>query len=139
MFEIFLQSYHFKTGNGLDKKFDSIRRFARYNEGDAKLYYVLNRGIYLMGDYMKHPIFPMTDSCINEIEQEGFYTLYLNGHMFVLEVVPHDDSARREYLQKLCDKHEIGGGIYPEMQEVMYINQIDFTLSSLYHTRNYLK
>ena len=46
MFELFLQAYHHKTGNGLDYKFDNIRRFARYNEGDAKLFYVFNRGIY---------------------------------------------------------------------------------------------
>ena len=79
LFEMFLQTYHYKTGNGLDPKFDSIRRFARFNEGDAKLFYGLNRGIYLVAeDYMEHPFFPMSDSCIKEIENYGFYTLYLN-------------------------------------------------------------
>ena len=50
IFELFLQAYHYRTGNGLDSKFDCIRRFARYNEGDAKLFYVFNRGIYLVSE-----------------------------------------------------------------------------------------
>lgn len=134
IFEMFLQAYHNQTGNGLDSKFDTIRRFARFNEGNAKLFYALNRGIYLVGDYMQHPIFPMTDSCIDEIEHYGFYTLYLNGHLFILEVVPQTETNRNKYLKKLCEEHNIGGGIYANLQEIFYIDQIDFTLRSLYAT-----
>lgn len=135
LFEIFLQTYHYKTGNGLDSKFDSIRRFARFNEGNAKLFYGLNRGLYLIGkEYMEHPFFPMTDSCIDEIENYGFYTLYLNGHLFFLEVVPKTEMDRNTYLNKLCKEHRIGGSIYVNLQEIIYIDQIDFTLRSLFAT-----
>lgn len=135
IFELFLQAYHYKTGNGLDSKFDNIRRFARYNEGDAKLFYVFNRGIYFVGEiYMQHPCFPMSDSCIEEIENHGFYTIHLNGHFFLLEVVPQTEEVRNAYLKRLCDEHGIGGGIYAYAQEVKYINEIDFTLSTLYNT-----
>lgn len=140
LFEMFLQTYHYKTGNGLDPKFDSIRRFARFNEGDAKLFYGLNRGIYLVAeDYMEHPFFPMSDSCIKEIENYGFYTLYLNGHLFFLEVIPQTEADRSTYLNKLCEEHKIGGSIYAYLQEIFYINQIDFTLRSLYATNLKLK
>lgn len=137
MFELFLQAYHFKTGNGLDSKFDCIRRFARYNEGDAKLFYVFNRGIYLVDEnYMQHPRFSMSDCCIEEIENHGFYTIHFNGHFFLLEVVPQTEEDRNTYLKKMCDEHSIGGGIYAYAQEVTYINDIDFTLSTLYNTKH---
>ena len=136
MFELFLQAYHYKTGNGLDSKFDSIRRFARYNEGDAKLFYAFNRGIYFVGEnYMLHPRFPLSDSCIEEIENHGFYTLFLNGHLFFLEVVPQTEETRNAYLKKLCEERSIGGGIYAYAKEVEFVNDIDFTLSTLYHTK----
>lgn len=134
LFEMFLQAYHYKTGNGLDSKFDNIRRFARYNEGDAKLFYVFNRGIYFVGKNMQHPCFPMSDSCVKEIGNHGFYTIHLNGHFFILEVVPQREEVRNAYLKKLCNEHKIGGGIYAYVQEVKYINEIDFTLSTLYDT-----
>lgn len=137
MFELFLQAYHYKTGNGLDSKFDCIRRFARYNEGDAKLFYVFNRGIYLVDEnYMQHPRFSMSDCCIEEIENHGFYTIHFNGHFFLLEVVPQTEEDRNTYLKKMCDEHSIGGGIYAYAQEVTYINDIDFTLSTLYNTKH---
>ena len=133
MFELFLQAYHHKTGNGLDSKFDSIRRFARYNEGDAKLFYVYNRGIYFIGG-MQHPHFPMSDINIEDIENHGFYTIHLNGHFFLLEVVSQTEEARNAYLKNFCDEHSVGGGIYAYAQEVKYINEIDFTLGTLYNT-----
>ena len=67
---------------------------------------------------MQHPHFPMSDNCIEEIESHGFYTIYLNGHFFILEVVPQTEEDRNTYLKKMCDEHSIGGGIYAyEMEE----------------------
>ena len=54
----------------------------------------------------------MSDSCIEEIENHGFYTLFLNGHLFFLEVIPQTEETRNAYLKKLCEEHSIGGGIY---------------------------
>lgn len=67
-------------------------------------------------------IFPMSDSCIKEIENYGFYTLYLNGHLFFLEVVPQSEADRSIYLNKLCKEHKIGGSIYAYLQEIFYID-----------------
>ena len=72
----------------------------------------------------------MSDSCIEEIENHGFYTLFLNGHLFFLEVIPQTEETRNAYLKKLCKEHSIGGGIYTYAKEVIYINEIDFTLST---------
>lgn len=33
MYELFLQEYHRTTGNGLDPKFDKVRKYARYGVG----------------------------------------------------------------------------------------------------------
>ena len=99
---------------------------------DAKIYLVAE-------DYMEHPFFPMSDSCIKEIENYGFYTLYLNGHLFFLEVIPQTEADRSTYLNKLCEEHKIGGSIYAYLQEIFYIDQIDFTLRSLYATNLKLK
>lgn len=46
LYEVFLQEYHLKTGNGLDEDFNSIREFARFNKGDLPIYHIANKGGY---------------------------------------------------------------------------------------------
>ena len=71
LFEMFLQAYHYKTGDGLNSKYDGIRRFARNNEGNPKVFYAFNRGIYFVSkEHILHPIFSMSDICIKNIETD---------------------------------------------------------------------
>lgn len=132
IFELFLQAYHFETKQGLDSRFDNIRNFSRYNQGDARLFYVENRGANLISEVKTPPKFYMTKKCLDDINQFGFYSLYLNGHHFYLEVIPQSDENRDKFLNSECEKLSIGGPLLKDIIEPMYVNELDFTLRNLY-------
>lgn len=79
IYEMFLQEYHKITGNGLDNRFNQIRKFARYNIGDIPLYYLVNNGIILVED-TSHPKFPFSESQFHDINTYGFYTFFYVGN-----------------------------------------------------------
>lgn len=134
LYELFLQAYHNATYDGLNPQFDKMRNFARFNEGDMSVYYVINRGAYLVASGMiEHPLFPMTNHMLQEMNDTGFYEVYLGGHIFFLEIADFDESSRDIALQKLYNKHHIGGVLSEALIRIDSINQIDFTLNELYH------
>ena len=132
-YEIFLQEYHRCTGNGLDKRFDGIRRFARYNEGDMPIYYIPNNGIYLIdSDAIEHPDLRFSEYALNDIEQYGFYPAYFMGHRFYLAVTPKAYETKDLYLQNEANKLYEMSIVYPQIIELKSITEFDFTLRTLY-------
>ena len=132
IYEMFLQEYHKITGNGLDNRFNQIRRFARYNIGDIPLYYLVNNGVYLIEEKFSCPKFSFCDSLFNDIETYGFYTLILYGQWFFLEVTPRAELSREIYLKMQCEKINVGGFVYRDLIEIKRITDIDFSLRSLF-------
>jgi len=136
IYELFLQEYHRQFNDGLNPKFDRIRRFARYNEGDVPLYYVHRRmGLYLMEngkDGVYIPQFFFSDKLLSEIEQYGFYMLYIFGQIYYLEVTDKAIEQRNEYLSKEIRETDIGGSIYSHVTMVNKVSDMDFLMSQLF-------
>lgn len=132
VYEMFLQVYHFYTKKGLENRFDAIRRFARYDQGNLPLYFIVNRGIYLISKEMKNPKISFTDKNLEQIDTYGFYTLYLFGYWFFLEVTPRANLCREVFFNKQKNEMHIGGFAFKEIIQLEYITQIDFTLRNLY-------
>lgn len=132
MYEIFLQEYHCNTKKGLDMQFESIRRFARFNQGNIPLHYVVNRGVYLVPKDNVIPKLNFNQNEIEQIETYGFYTLHWYSHYFFLEVTPRADLCRDVFFQKQVKDLGIGGFVFEKIIPVEYITQIDFTLQNLY-------
>ena len=130
IYEMFLQEYHKITGNGLDNRFNQIRKFARYNIGDIPLYYLVNNGIILVED-TSHPKFPFSESQFHDINTYVFYTFFLCGQWFFLEVTPRAELSREVFLSKQYKQFKVGGAVYSDLIEIIRITDIDFSLRRL--------
>lgn len=127
LYEIFLQKYHLITGNGLEDKFNSIRNFVRHDEGDLPVYYIHNN-IILVSD-LNIADLTMSSRLIKDVEDFGFFTFFLFGHWFFLQVTPLGEMTRDIYLSKATK----GLIVYVEGNEGLFeltdILQVDFLLS----------
>lgn len=131
LYELFLQEYHLETGNGLDSRFDRVRRYARYGIGDLPVWHLQTR-MMLVEDDLSVPELKFSDQALEEIETYGFYSFILWGFWFYLEVTPRADLTREVYLQKQANEVHVGGFVVSNMVQLNDIYDIDFTLRQLY-------
>lgn len=132
VYEVFLQEYHRGTGHGLNKNFDSIRRFVRYDIGDLPLYFGDNNGVYLLPVNIEAPTFFFNENVLQTINDYGFYMFWLFGHILYLEVTPKAILSREIFLNNEA-KNIVGSGfILRGIREMRYITDLDFALQRLY-------
>lgn len=133
LYELFLQEYHKATENGLDERFDRVRRYARYGYGDLPVWHLQTRLLLVEAD-LSVPELRFTDHTLEEIDTYGFYSMYLWGFWFYLEVTPRAELAREVYLRRLAKEINIGGFVVSNMVQLKDIEDVDFTLRQLYGT-----
>ena len=98
IYNIFLQEYHRTTQLGLDNKFERIREFVRFDNGELPLYYLKsNNGIRLMGDLEAPFELSFNDNVLKTLEEFGYYHLSMNGLNFFIAATNKADS-NMEYL-----------------------------------------
>lgn len=132
VYEVFLQEYHRNTGHGLDEKFNNLRKFVRYDLCDLPLYFGDNNGIYLLPVNLEAPSLTFDDSIISTINDYGFYTLWLFGHIFYLEVTPKAALCRDIFLNDEAKRIVGSGFILKCIKEMEYVTELDFALQKLY-------
>lgn len=128
LYNVFLQKYHAITGNGNHPMFDMIRKFARYNIGNPKVYYAFNN-IILAPDNKENPQLPMTVKLIEEMMHSGIYSFWCIGHLFYIEVLPLAFAVNgKRYLHEQANRALLPAcgdeGIY-ELNNIM---DIDFLM-----------
>lgn len=130
IYETFLQEYHLNTSNAMDKRFDSIRDFVRYDKGNLSLYYVDHNGaIMIPRDYSTSLAF--NEKIINDINEYGFYTMYLLGFWFFLEVTPRAELSKDIFLLNQSRKLGLSSILSRGIKKLDYITDLDFTLQRL--------
>lgn len=132
IYEVFLQEFHRVTENGLDEKFQSIRKFVRNDIGDMPLYFMENNGIYMVEESIDSPSFPFNEYVLSQINDFGFYIMMIFGNIFFLEVTPRSEFTREIFLQRESKKYIGSGFIYSGLRNMKYITDIDFTLRKLH-------
>ncbi len=132
LYEMFLQEYHKVTQNGLDAKFDEIREYARFNKGNVPVYYMLNNGVFLLEENIANPKFHFSENQFETIERYGFYSLWLWGQIFFLEVTPKAKLCRDTYLRREATELIGTRFVFRGLIELEKITDIDFTLRSLF-------
>ena len=125
-----MQEYHRQTRDGLDERFDAIRRFARYNEGDVPVWHMQYNpiGVHPMCDESEGLEIPITAEAIENINTYGIFRLFIRGFWFYLAVVPHTNEVYWQYL-KQEDEEMTSGAIFRGVIELNNVLEIDFTLS----------
>ncbi|HEY5593275.1 MAG TPA: hypothetical protein VIK55_19945 [Paludibacter sp.] len=132
IYEVFLQEYHRCVEDGLADKFNTIRNFVRFDKGDLPLYFLHNNGVYLVDEQIGCPTFSFPEIVLSEINNFGFYQMYLFGTIFFLEVTPRSEYSREIYLKKESKEHIGSGFVYSELRLMKYITDLDFTLRNLH-------
>lgn len=130
LYEMFLQEFHRQTGRGLESRFEAIRRFARYNEGDIPVWHMqYNRiGLHFGMDESNGVTIPINDKALHDIEEYGIFTLIIRGFWFYLAVAPMPMTTYLAYLKQENDEMAFGA-IFRGVEWLDDIHQIDFTLS----------
>lgn len=132
IYETFLQEYHRGTKNGLDERFNSIRKFVRFDIGNPPLYFLENSGVHFVEENIDNLGFYFPKNVIKQINDFGFYTMLIYSNVFFLEVTPRAELSREIFLKKESKKLIGSGFIYTKLKELEYITDIDFTLRKLY-------
>ena len=128
LFYIFLQKYHYITKNGNHPMFDSVRKFARYNIGNPKVFYVFNN-IILAPANKEHPNIPMNTKLIEDIMYSGLYSFWCIGHLFYIEIFPMMYNVNGiSYLHKQAKEILIPAVGNERIYELNNIMQIDFLM-----------
>lgn len=132
MYEVFMQEYHRETKNGLDERFNSIRRFVREDIGDLPLYFLDNNGVHFVEENIDNISFAFNENILSQINDFGFYTMLIYSNVFFLEVTPRSQFTREIFLKKESRRFIGSGFIYSQLKQMHYITDIDFTLRKLY-------
>lgn len=130
LYEVFLQKYHFVTGDGHNNMFQMVRDFARYDKGNPHIYYAFNNIIVGPDDnYKKQPYLPMSEKLIEELFKYGFFEFWLFGHSFFMEVIPTLANANTYiYLQDKAQHTLIPIRHNESIYEFDDVMQIDFLM-----------
>lgn len=134
LYEVFLQSLH-KYGVSVNNPaFDHARKFARFGEGDLPVFYLINRGVYLIDpEALEHPEIRFSDDIVKEIEDYGFFTFIMHGHILVLTVTQTTQEKFYSYMNRrfdgLCNPH----GFYPGFKVLTDFREMDFDLRSMHN------
>lgn len=132
MYEIFLQEYHRATVNGHDSRFNLIRRFVRDDIGNLPLHFLVTTGVYLVDVNNNSPTLTFNEQALADINDYGFYTMWLFGNVFFLEVSPKAELSREVWLHREATKLIGNGSFFSGLKEMKLISDIDFTMRKLY-------
>lgn len=132
LYEVFLQSLHNYGISANNDAFNYARRFARYGEGDMPVFFLVNRGIYLIDtETLEHPEIRFSEDIINDIVEYGFFTFIIHGHILVLTVTPTSKEKFVAFMEKrftgLCSPE----GFYPGFKLLTDFSEMDFDLRSM--------
>lgn len=130
LYEIFLQEYHRQTRNGLNEQFDTIRQFARYNQGDLPVWHMQYNmiGLHPVCDESTGLEIPISSEDIEDINNYGIFRLFIRGFWFYLAVVPRTNDVYMKYLKQEND-NLARGSVFRGIILLENILQVDFTLS----------
>lgn len=88
LYEVFLQKYHKTYPDEPLDKFEAVRKFARYGEGNLHVYFVYNKIVLHPQDEKEDIVVRMNDVLKKDIENYGYFQFFFCGHILYLEVLP---------------------------------------------------
>jgi hypothetical protein len=127
LFKIFLEETERQNRNGLDKKFDFIREFCRYDLGEYPVFYFPRKnGVILStAEDIQHPKFYFYPRMNFYIMDYNFFEFEFIGHLFSIPISRYYKISIDNYLNKSIP---IKIKYFNEPIIMKYLTQIDLTL-----------
>ena len=88
LFEAFLQKYHQVFPDENLDKFEAVRKFARYGEGNLNVYFIHNKIILHSMDKVEDVTLHISQNSKEEINDTGYFVFIYSGQILILEVLP---------------------------------------------------
>ena len=128
LYEMFLQKYHIETKNANHPMFDAVRKYARYDVGDLRVFYAFNN-IVLVEKDMERPHLSMHENIISTMMETGVYSFWMFGQLFYLEVFPLAFNTKgNAFLQSESRKVLLPAEGNESIFELKNIMQADFLM-----------
>lgn len=128
LYKVFLEETERINNNGLDKNFDFIREFARYDIGDYPvLYYPRSMPMLLLQENAaKNPQLGLDKIFKYMIQDYGFFEIEFLGHLFAFPTTIDYEILVEKYLAESIREK----GKYHKLPiSLNYLTDIDLTLS----------
>lgn len=126
LYEMFLQKYHSETMNANHPMFDTVRKYARYDIGDLRVFYAFNNVVLVEKD-MEHPHLSMNENILSQMMETGVFSFWMFGQPFYLEVFPIVFNLKgRLFLQSEAQHVLIPAEGNERILELGNIMQVDF-------------
>jgi hypothetical protein len=128
LFKIFLEETERQNKNGLDSKFDFIRDFARYNNGDLPVLYFprLNGMVLLSEDEVKHPQFYFYNRMKFHIKDFNFFEFEILSHLFSIPIDLSYNDTIDDYLK---ESFELKKRVFYKPLNIKFLTEIDLILN----------
>ena len=88
LYEAFLQKYHQMFPDDNLEKFEAVRKFARYGEGNLNVYYLHNKIIFHSNDKLDDATLHLSEQLKKDLLETGYFTFLYVGQILFLEVLP---------------------------------------------------
>lgn len=130
LFKVFLEESERQYHNGIDKKFDFIREFSRYDVGDIPVLYFrrVHGAILLPLDEPIHPKFHFKYEMKYHENSYSFIEFEFLSHLFAIPIRPNYMYDFKEYIISSINKKS--QFFYPPIQ-LNYLLEIDILLDVL--------
>ncbi len=132
LYKMFLEEQERQNNNGHNSKFNFIRLFARYDEGDYPLFYFERKyGIILMdSEWVKSPPFIINSEYKMKylMNNEHFFEFEFLGHVFS---IPISTDWQEHFTDYINETKNIKKEIFKTAILVQQFSDVDFTLKIL--------
>jgi hypothetical protein len=129
IYKMYLEELERQTGASLDSKYDTIRKYARYNVGDLPLFYFERRygAILLHKNWIKAPeLFINSYRMKYLLDTDHFFEFELLGHVFAIAKTSNWERYYDEYIKESEKQKK---EIFSNLIEVQFLTDIDLTLN----------
>jgi hypothetical protein len=128
LYKVFLEELERQNQIGLDKRFNFIREFARYNLGDYPVLYFRRKvPLILIGENeAKNPVFRFDNKMNYELKEYGFFEVEFLGHLFSFPL----NTIWKFYIEQYFNKTvPLKMSYFEKPILINYLTDIDLTLN----------
>jgi len=126
LYKMFFEEFNRQKGTGYENKYDIIRKFSRYNEGDLPVYYFIRSMpvMLLKANEGETPIlfFERMNYLYNN---DSFAEIEFLGHVFGFPITQFEKEDLIKYQRK---SFEVKEKFFRNCIKIEYMTDVDFTL-----------
>jgi hypothetical protein len=129
IYKIFIEELELNKRDGLNPKYNFIKKFSRYNEGDLPVFYFKRRIPIIVSkvDWIDNPSINFDYKTMNYlIQNDVFFEFELLGQVFGIVV---RDDWDNNYLSYLENNKVIKKGFFTSINPITKVTDIDYELS----------